>query len=98
MARNTPALSMEDKMAAGMFGRARNYGWDGPFISYVITAKPTLFSNNINRTFRFRDSKMLELSSVTTLPLECTHREFSSEWLNLKISFDLERKRKRTLQ
>ena len=23
-------LSMEDKMAAGAFGRARNYGWDGP--------------------------------------------------------------------
>ena len=24
------ALSMEDKMAAG-FGRATNYGWDGPY-------------------------------------------------------------------
>ena len=22
---------MEDKMAAGAFGRARNYGWDSPF-------------------------------------------------------------------
>ena len=24
------AFSMEDKMAAGAFGRVRNYGWDGP--------------------------------------------------------------------
>ena len=27
----TYALSMEDKMAAGAFRRARNYGSDGPF-------------------------------------------------------------------
>ena len=27
------ALSMEDEMAAGAFGRARNDGWDGPFNS-----------------------------------------------------------------
>ena len=29
------ALSMEDKMAAGAFGRAKNYGWNGPFIGFI---------------------------------------------------------------
>ena len=27
---------MEDKMAAGAFGRARNYGRDGPFIEKKV--------------------------------------------------------------
>ena len=27
----TYALSMEDKLAAGGFGHARNYGWESPF-------------------------------------------------------------------
>ena len=33
--KHTYFSSMEGKMAAGAFGRARNYGWDFPFLSQI---------------------------------------------------------------
>ena len=30
---------MEDEMAAGPFGRARNYGWDDHFKQWILTTE-----------------------------------------------------------
>ena len=50
------ALSMEDKMAAGAFGRAKNYGRDGPLhICMWCSSKATMkakMENIQNRRIR----------------------------------------------
>ena len=45
----TYALSMEDKMAAGAFGRARNYGLDGPF--NILTCTTNFKTTKSQREF-----------------------------------------------
>ena len=58
------AFSMEDKMAAGAFGHARNYGWDDPFkYGRVDTSRELLHA------FRTFPGFMMPLGS--RVPLIC---------------------------
>ena len=42
------ALSMEDKMAAGAFGHATNYGRDTPFKYPTKTSKTTVLMSSVS--------------------------------------------------
>ena len=64
---------MEGKMAAGAFGSARNYGWDGPFNNeinqddYSFFATRLLMKNFISRTLRYKAGLKISTTTVTLL-------------------------------
>ena len=50
---------MEGKMAAGAFGRARNYGWDGPFKESKLLCLKHLTKDGLenNKVTRLRETR-----------------------------------------
>ena len=54
----TYALSMEDKMAAGAVGRARNYGCEGPIKYFVYRVRLPLSNFNCNESLNFREHNL----------------------------------------
>ena len=70
----TYAHSMEDKMAAGTFGRARNYGWDSPycltdeFQGYFFLAGPRQGKSEHENWFKLVTNLGITKNKVLLLP------------------------------